>query len=66
MAEPDAELGDAEPGEAELPNAVMVYRRGVSEDAFREQLLRTITHPAWTLASDGLYHGGLPHPRGYG
>ncbi len=51
--------------ETELPDAVMVYRRGVTPEAFDEQVRRTITHPAWTLTSDGLYHGPLPHPRGY-
>jgi N-acyl-D-amino-acid deacylase len=52
--------------EAELPDAVMVYKRGVTKEDFDEQVRRTITHPAWTLTSDGLYHGPLPHPRGYG
>ncbi|MFN8624038.1 MAG: amidohydrolase family protein [Chloroflexota bacterium] len=52
--------------EQELPDAVMVYRRGVSDADFDDQVRRTITHPAWTLTSDGLYHGPLPHPRGYG
>ena len=51
--------------EQELPDAVMVYRRGITDEAFRDQVLRTIVHPAWTLTSDGLYHGPLPHPRGY-
>jgi N-acyl-D-amino-acid deacylase len=52
--------------EEELPDAVMVYRRGVTQEDFDAQVRRTITHPAWTLSSDGLYHGPLPHPRGYG
>lgn len=52
--------------EQELPDAVMVYRRGVTQADFDAQVRRTITHPAWTLTSDGLYHGPLPHPRGYG
>ena len=51
--------------EQELPDAVMVYRRGVTKEDFDAQVRRTITHPAWTLTSDGLYHGQLPHPRGY-
>ena len=51
--------------EEELPDAVMVYRRGVTKEDFDAQVRRTITHPAWTLTSDGLYHGPLPHPRGY-
>jgi N-acyl-D-amino-acid deacylase len=52
--------------EAELPDAVMVYKRGVTPEDFDDQVRRTIVHPAWTLTSDGLYHGPLPHPRGYG
>jgi N-acyl-D-amino-acid deacylase len=51
---------------AELPVAVLVYRRGVPEVTFAETIRRTLAHPSWSVASDGLYHGALPHPRGYG
>ena len=27
---------------------------------------RTLNHPAFMVASDSVYHGALPHPRGYG
>ena len=50
----------------ESPDAVLVFRRGFSEDAFRALARRTLAQPAFMVASDGLYHGALPHPRGYG
>jgi N-acyl-D-amino-acid deacylase len=52
--------------EEESPDALLVFRRGMSEDAFDALALRTVAHPAYTVASDGVYHGALPHPRGYG
>jgi N-acyl-D-amino-acid deacylase len=52
--------------EEELPDALLVYRRGIQPEAFVEQVRRTVTHPGWSLASDGVYHGALPHPRGWG
>jgi N-acyl-D-amino-acid deacylase len=52
--------------ETELPEAVLVYRRGMAPETFDALVRRTIAHPAWTLTSDGLYHGPLPHPRGFG
>lgn len=52
--------------EEELPDAVLVYKRGISQARLDEEVRRTVRHPAWTLTSDGLYHGPLPHPRGYG
>lgn len=50
----------------ESPDAVLVFRRGPSPEAFDAQVKRTLAHPAFMVASDGLYHGALPHPRGYG
>jgi N-acyl-D-amino-acid deacylase len=50
----------------ESPDAVLVFRRGISEDALDALARRTLAHPAFMVASDGLYHGSLPHPRGYG
>ena len=50
----------------ESPDAVLIFRRGISQEAFDAQARRTLNHPAFVVASDGLYHGALPHPRGYG
>ena len=52
--------------EEESPDAILVFRRGMSEDEFDVLARRTVAHPAYTVASDGVYHGALPHPRGYG
>lgn len=52
--------------EEELPDAVMVYRRGITQAELDAEVRRTIAHPGWSLTSDGLYHGDLPHPRGFG
>ena len=50
----------------ESPDAILVFRRGISPEAFEDQARRTLNHPAFMVASDGVYHGSLPHPRGYG
>ena len=50
----------------ESPDAVLVFRRGIAPDAFDAQVRRTLAHPAFMVASDGLYHGARPHPRGWG
>jgi len=50
----------------ESPDAILVFRRGISPEAFEAQARRTLNHPAFMVASDGVYHGTLPHPRGYG
>ncbi len=50
----------------ESPDAVLVFRRGISPADFDALARRTLAHPAFMVASDGLYHGALPHPRGYG
>jgi N-acyl-D-amino-acid deacylase len=52
--------------EEESPEAILVFRRGMSDEAFDALARRTVAHPAYTVASDGVYHGALPHPRGYG
>ena len=52
--------------EEEAPDALLVFRRGMSEEQFERLARRTITHPGFTVASDGIYHGARPHPRGYG
>ena len=38
----------------------------MSDEQFEALARRTITQPGYTVASDGIYHGVLPHPRGYG
>jgi N-acyl-D-amino-acid deacylase len=38
----------------------------MTDAQFEELARRTINHPAFSVASDGVYHGALPHPRGYG
>lgn len=50
----------------ESPDAILVFRRGISPEAFDAQARRTLDHPAFMVASDGVYHGKMPHPRGYG
>ena len=50
----------------ESPEAVLVFRRGLSDADFEALARRTLAHPAFMVASDGLYHGARPHPRGYG
>jgi N-acyl-D-amino-acid deacylase len=50
----------------ESPDAILVFRRGISREAFDAQARRTLNHPAFMVASDSVYHGALPHPRGYG
>jgi N-acyl-D-amino-acid deacylase len=52
--------------EEESPEALLVFKRGMSEQAFEALARRTVAHPAFSVASDGIYHGALPHPRGYG
>lgn len=50
----------------ESPDALLVFRRGISEEAFEAVARRSLGHPAFMIASDGIYHGARPHPRGYG
>jgi N-acyl-D-amino-acid deacylase len=50
----------------ESPEAILIFRRGTPPDVFDALCRRTIAHPAFSVSSDGLYHGVLPHPRGYG
>jgi N-acyl-D-amino-acid deacylase len=50
----------------ESPGALLVFRRGMSEEAFERSRGGSLAHPAFMIASDGIYHGALPHPRGYG
>lgn len=50
----------------EVPDALLVYHRGLTDEAFEQVTRATIAHPAMTVASDGIYHAPLPHPRGFG
>ena len=50
----------------ETPEAVLIYRRGTPADEFDDVVRRTLAWPGFMVASDGLYHGTLPHPRGFG
>jgi N-acyl-D-amino-acid deacylase len=50
----------------ESPEALLVFRRGHSEEAFEALARRTLKRPEFMVASDGIYHGARPHPRGYG
>ena len=50
----------------ESPEALLVFRRPLSEAAFEALARRTLTRPESMVSSDGIYHGARPHPRGYG
>ena len=50
----------------ELPDALMVFPWGPTEAEFRPLVAAGIAHPRVVISSDGLYWGGLPHPRGFG
>jgi N-acyl-D-amino-acid deacylase len=50
----------------ESPEALLVFRRGLTESAFEAIVRRTLQRPEFIVSSDGIYHGARPHPRGYG
>ena len=50
----------------ELPEALMVYPWGPTEEEFRPTVAATLRHGRVMVSSDGVYHGPLPHPRGFG
>jgi N-acyl-D-amino-acid deacylase len=50
----------------ESPEALLVFRRGLTETAFEAIVRRTFQRPEFMVSSDGIYHGARPHPRGYG
>jgi N-acyl-D-amino-acid deacylase len=52
--------------EDELPDALLVYHRGFTDEEFEPIVRATISHPRMMVASDGIAHGALPHPRGAG
>jgi N-acyl-D-amino-acid deacylase len=45
---------------------LLVWHHGGTEAEHTEVLRRTIRHGRMMVASDGIYHGARPHPRGYG
>lgn len=51
---------------AEMPDALLVYRSGTAPEAFDAIVRRTLAWPSFMVASDGIYHGPRPHPRGFG
>jgi N-acyl-D-amino-acid deacylase len=71
-----AEIADAwhlGPGDAtvrllreELPDAMLIYPWGETEEEFEITAIASVRHPAVIVSSDGVYHGPLPHPRGFG
>ncbi len=52
--------------EEESPYALMVYHQGGTAEDHAALVRRTFRHGRMMVASDGIYHGQLPHPRGYG
>ena len=50
----------------ESPEALLVFRRPMTEEAFEALARRTLRRPEFMVSSDGIYHGARPHPRGYG
>jgi N-acyl-D-amino-acid deacylase len=50
----------------ELPDALLVYRRATPPGEFASIIRRTLAWPTFMVASDGIYHGARPHPRGFG
>ncbi len=50
----------------ELPEALMVYPWGQTEEEFEATAIASLRHPAVMVSSDGVYHGPRPHPRGFG
>lgn len=50
----------------ESPEALLVFMRPLTEQAFEALARRTLARPEFMVSSDGIYHGARPHPRGYG
>ena len=50
----------------ESPEALLVFKRGLSAEAFGALARRTLARSEFMVSSDGIYHGARPHPRGYG
>lgn len=52
--------------EEEMPYALTIFHHGGTEEEKEQIGARTIQHPRVMVASDGIYHGEHPHPRGWG
>lgn len=52
--------------EEEWPYSVMIFHHGGLPEEQESIVRRTIQHPRMVVASDGIYHGPHPHPRGFG
>jgi len=50
----------------EMPDALLVFRRNTPPETFAALARRTLAWPGFMVASDGIYHGALPHPRAFG
>lgn len=50
----------------ESPEALLVFKRPMTEETFEALARRTMARPEFMVSSDGIYHGARPHPRGYG
>lgn len=50
----------------ELPAALLVYVWQVADDSWQETVRRTVADGRSIIASDGVYLGSHPHPRGFG
>jgi len=52
--------------EEEDPYALMIYHHEGDEERHQRMVRNTYAHPRMMIASDGVYHGERPHPRGWG
>jgi N-acyl-D-amino-acid deacylase len=50
----------------ELPAALLVYVWQAADDSWQETVRRTLADDRSIIASDGVYLGSHPHPRGFG
>ena len=50
----------------ELPAALLVYVWQAADDTWQETVRRTLADDRSIIASDGVYLGSHPHPRGFG
>lgn len=50
----------------ELPAALLIYVWQAADDSWQETVRRTLADDRSIIASDGVYLGSHPHPRGFG
>lgn len=50
----------------EMPYCLVIFHHGGTPEEQEHIIENTIRHPRMLVASDGIYHGDLPHPRGFG